>query len=85
MTEPEDCPEPSNHEVFLYCPVCTWTYKVELPAPAPTSEPSEKGAPIRDVAELHTEDPRPVDILIGFFVTLFLVGLGFGIGWITFG
>jgi hypothetical protein len=22
---PEDCSEPYNHEVFRYCPVCTWT------------------------------------------------------------
>lgn len=22
---PEDCPEPYHHEVFRYCPACSWT------------------------------------------------------------
>jgi hypothetical protein len=25
LISPENCPEPFNHEVFRYCPICTWT------------------------------------------------------------
>ena len=25
QTAPEDCPAPSNHDVFRYCPYCAWT------------------------------------------------------------
>lgn len=31
-TKPEDCPEPYNHEVFRYCPSCTWVEESDAPS-----------------------------------------------------
>lgn len=38
---PENCPEPYNHEVFRYCPVCTWALPEEpkpILVPLPTRD-----------------------------------------------
>lgn len=33
--KPQDCPEPQNHDVFRYCPACSWTEDYGKPVKRP--------------------------------------------------